>query len=32
MTIADNLRIASPKITKDEIVNVLKKANAWEFV
>jgi putative ABC transport system ATP-binding protein len=29
MTIEDNLRIANPKITKQEMIRALKKANAW---
>lgn len=32
MTIQDNLRIADPNLTKEEIITALKKANAWEFV
>jgi len=32
MTIADNMRIADPKLSKEEIIHALKKANAWEFV
>jgi ABC-type transport system involved in cytochrome bd biosynthesis fused ATPase/permease subunit len=31
MTIADNMRIADPKLSKEEIIHALKKANAWEF-
>lgn len=32
MSIEDNLKIANPKLTEDEVVGALKKANAWEFV
>ena len=32
MTIEDNLRIADPKLTRNEMIAALKKANAWEFV
>jgi ABC-type multidrug transport system fused ATPase/permease subunit len=29
MSIEDNLKIADPKLTEEEIVDALKKANAW---
>lgn len=32
VSIADNLRLADPKLTDEEIIEALKKANAWEFV
>lgn len=32
MSIEDNIKIANPKLTEDEIIEILKKANAWEFV
>ena len=32
MTIAENLRLADPTLTEEEMVAALKKANAWEFV
>ena len=32
MTIEDNLRIANSKLTQEEMVEALKKANAWQFV
>ena len=32
MSIADNLRLANPNMVEEEMVEVLKKANAWEFI
>ena len=32
MSIADNLKLSNPDLTNQEIENILKKANAWEFV
>jgi ATP-binding cassette, subfamily B (MDR/TAP), member 1 len=32
MTIAENLRLADPTLSEAELIEVLKKANAWEFV
>lgn len=32
MSIAENLRLADPTLSEDELVDALKKANAWEFV
>ena len=32
MSIADNLKLADPTLTEDEMISALKKANAWEFV
>ena len=32
MSIEDNLKLANSKLTEDEIIKCLKKANAWDFV
>lgn len=32
MSIAENLKLTSPAISEEEMIQVLKKANAWEFV
>jgi ATP-binding cassette subfamily B (MDR/TAP) protein 1 len=32
MSIADNLKLANPSLTREDMIVVLKKANAWEFV
>lgn len=32
MSIAENLRLANPNISEEEMIEALKKANAWEFV
>jgi ABC-type multidrug transport system fused ATPase/permease subunit len=32
MSIEDNLKLANSKLTEDEIIESLKKANAWDFV
>lgn len=32
MSIADNLKLAEPDLTREEMIAVLKQANAWEFV
>jgi ATP-binding cassette subfamily B (MDR/TAP) protein 1 len=32
MSIADNLKLADPTLTEEEMVEALKKSNAWEFV
>jgi ATP-binding cassette, subfamily B (MDR/TAP), member 1 len=32
MSIAENLRLANPTLSEEEMIEVLKKANAWEFV
>ncbi|CAM5998956.1 unnamed protein product [Sphagnum balticum] len=32
MSIEDNLKLANPDLTPEEIVDALKQANAWEFV
>jgi ATP-binding cassette subfamily B (MDR/TAP) protein 1 len=32
MSIAENLRLANPRLSEEEMIEVLKKANAWEFV
>ena len=32
MSIAENLRLADPTLSEEEMVEALKKANAWEFV
>lgn len=32
MSIADNLKLADPTLTEEEMIAALKKANAWEFV
>lgn len=32
MSIEENIKLANPKLSEDEIINLLKKANAWEFV
>lgn len=32
MSIAENLKLTNPTISEEEMVQVLKKANAWEFV
>jgi len=32
MSIADNLKLADPSLTEEEMITALKKANAWEFV
>jgi ATP-binding cassette subfamily B (MDR/TAP) protein 1 len=32
MSIAENLRLADPTLTEEELIEALKKANAWEFV
>lgn len=32
MSIAENLRLADPTLSDEEMIEALKKANAWEFV
>jgi ATP-binding cassette, subfamily B (MDR/TAP), member 1 len=32
MSIEDNIKLANFKLTEDEIIDALKKANAWDFV
>jgi ATP-binding cassette subfamily B (MDR/TAP) protein 1 len=32
MTIEDNIKLANSRLTEGEIVDALKKANAWDFV
>jgi ABC-type multidrug transport system fused ATPase/permease subunit len=32
MSIEDNLRLAYPEMTDEELIESLKKANAWDFV
>jgi len=32
MSIAENLKLANPTISEEEMIQILKKANAWEFV
>jgi ABC-type multidrug transport system fused ATPase/permease subunit len=32
MSIAENLRLANPTISEEEMIQILKRANAWEFV
>jgi ATP-binding cassette, subfamily B (MDR/TAP), member 1 len=32
MSIAENMKLADPTLTEEEIIVALKKANAWEFV
>lgn len=32
MSIAENLKLADPTLTEEEMMESLKKANAWEFV
>lgn len=32
MTISENLRLANPDLSDEEIYEVLKKANAWDFI
>ena len=32
MSIAENLKLANPTISEEEMIQILKRANAWEFV
>ena len=32
MNIAENIRLSNPDLTDSQLEEVLKKANAWEFV
>ena len=32
MSIAENLKLSDPTLTEEEMIEALKKANAWEFV
>lgn len=32
MSISENLKLANPFLTEEEMILTLKKANAWEFV
>lgn len=32
MSIAQNLKLADPSLTEEDMISVLKKANAWQFV
>jgi ATP-binding cassette subfamily B (MDR/TAP) protein 1 len=32
MSIEENIKLANPELTQSQIIEILKKANAWEFV
>jgi len=32
MSIEENIKLANPELTDAQVIEVLKKANAWEFV
>ena len=32
MSVAENIKLSNPNLTEDEIKDVLRQANGWEFV